>query len=406
MKLHIFILSLFLALMAFSPTASAQSGGNQDIGGIIDDIFNGRRQAPGQTGRFPAQNMIDNIPVEIRFDPGRRGLPDEAMLIVSAYAPPKSNVRRRAPLMIGETRLLLDGLDAPINLVIAAPSQVTQNIDYARIEARIVDFDGKTLYEMRDSGEYRGIAAPIMDLQPIGSGSSSAPVQAGFETVSGSVDIAGGAPAFRGSTLVVRLVEDGLAGASNPVIAGEKRIDIDGLSAPFNFDLERELVPGRENEPLTFEVWIEDWANRKTHDLSQAVPYAGPTTSYRLRLNQLTGSAPAPSQTNAGTLQGEARFDAYKGLPAGSVLIVELERVYSGNRPQKITETQVLLDGMSGDIPFELPVSGSAFDPGLPTPILRARIEDKDGNLFFSNPGGTPWFEDSRNLILRASPRY
>jgi hypothetical protein len=408
-----FVFMFIASVMAFSPTAMAQSGGNQGIGDILGDIFGGGRgQSPGQYPYPSQQTLIDNIPVEIQFDPGAQGLPDESMLVVTAYAAPAVNVRRSRPLMLGETRLLLNGLNAPLNVVIAAPENVTRDIDYARVEAKIVDMNGNLLMESRQDGEYRGYDAPVMRLDRIGS--STTPPQTttgtntvGFETVRGSIDLNGPSPAFRGSTLVVRLVEDGLAGGASQTIAGEKRIDIDGRSAPFDFDFERPVMPGRQNIPLVFEAWIEDWAARKTHSLAGPTPYSGPATSYRLTLSEAVSGQYVPTPTTSQNLsQGLVRFDAFKGLASGSVLIVELERPNQTSRPFLIKEERIALDNKTGDIPFDLKLSSATFDPGLPTPVLRARIEDGNGVIYFSNPGGTPWSQGASVVELAPSPTY
>ena len=411
MKQLAFLLAVFASIFAFSPAALAQSGGNQGIGDIFEDIFGNRRgQYPGQYPN-PSQTLIDNIPVEIRFDPGQQNLPEESLLVVTAYGSPAPNVRRSRPLMLGETKLLMTGLGSPLNLVIAAPGNVTRQIDYARIEAKIVDFNGAVIWEARNSGEYRGLEAPIMTLDRVGSAAS--PTQPstgsgniGFENVRGSVDIQGAAPSFRGSTLVVRLVEEGLAGGSQ-TIAGEKRISIDGRSAPFNFEFDRPLMPGRQNIPLVFEAWIEDWAGRKTHTLPNAMPYNGSTTSYKLPLSENRNAGYAPTQTQGVKLsQGLARFNAFKGLPKGSKLIIQLERPVTGSRPHLIKEVQIDLDNKRGDIPFDLGLSATTFDPSLPTPVLRARVEDNTGQIYFSNPGGTQWQQGASTVELMASPNY
>jgi hypothetical protein len=75
-----------------------------------------------------------------------------------------------------------------------------------------------------------------------------------------------------------------------------------------------------------------------------------------------------------------------------------------GNRPELITKTQISLDGRSGDIPFRL--DGVNLDPNQPAPVMRARIEDGNGNILFSNPGGTPWTPNNTKLDLRASAYY
>jgi hypothetical protein len=311
--------------------------------------------------------------------------------------------------LIGETKLLLDNLGSPISIVIAAPSRVTREIDFARITAKIVDFDGNILMEADQDGEFRGYDAPIMQLRRVGFTGQPTPqnptptgnVQ--FETVRGNVGINGSTPNFRGGTLVVRLVEDGLAGGGQTIV-GEKQINIDGAPAPYEFEIERTIMPGSANTPLVLEAWIEDWADRKSHATARPVNFNGANTAYRLRLDPVSNGTPTPIPYVPDTLQSEARFNAFKGLPSGATLIVELERPVPGNRPQLITHTRVPLDGRSGNIPFTL--DGANLAPNLPAPIMRARIEDANGTILFSNPGGTPWTANSTGVDLRASAYY
>ncbi len=417
MKFTAFVLAALIALTSFSfaPSASAQ----QDIGGIIDEIFKGQRRAPDQ--RFPdrrqnEQSSIDNIPVEVRFDVDSRGLPAESMLIVSAYAPPPPNVRRSSPLMIGETRLLLSGLESPVNLVIAAPSKITSEIDHARIEAKIVDHNGNLVFELKNSGEYRGYDAPVLRLTRFGETATPPrdPNDFSSETVRGTVRINGVAPQFTGSVLNVRLIEDGLAGGTSRVIVGETRQVLDRKTAPFEFELTRAINPNTANTPLAFEVWIEDWAGRKTHVTPSPITFNGSATHYRFSLDEISSTPISgqtyptpPTQTPAmRPINGTAKFDAFKGLPSGSILTAELERVYTSGRPTQIATTRVSLDGLSGDVPFIIDAPETAFDPRLPAPVLRVRIEDKDGKLFFSNPGGTVMTQGANTIDLRAAAGY
>jgi len=300
-------------------------------------------------------------------------------------------------------------LNSPLSVVIAAPSRVTREIDFARIEAKIVDFDGNTLLKADKDGEFRGYDAPIMELKRVGFSNqptSQNPTSSGnvkFETVRGNVGINGSVPNFRGGKLTVRLMEDGLAGGGQTIV-GEKQIDIDNAQPPYEFEIDRTIMPGKENTPLVMEAWIEDWANRRTHATARPVTFTGSNTAYRLRLDPVGNSSQAPTPIPFGNIQGEARFNAFKGLPAGSTLFIELERPVAGNRPQLITKTQVSLDGRSGNIPFIL--DNANVDPNLPTPNLRARIEDSNGTILFSNPGGTPWTTSSTGVDLRASAFY
>jgi len=424
MRYQAVFLSVVVAMMSFAFPASAQN----DMGDIFGDIFKGGQYPPQQQA-----TLIDNIPVQVRFDAGPQGLPSESMLVVTAYAPPPVNVRRAAPLMLGETRLLLSGLPSPVSIVVAAPAQITEGIDYARIEAKIIDHNGTIIFELQNSGEFRGYEPAKLFLTPYGQIAGPAaptpygqPEPAATETVRGTVSITDPSSVFRGANLVIRLMEDGLAGGTTRNIVGETRTALDGKSAPFNFSLERVLSTNNSQTPLAFEVWIEDWAGRKTHVMPRPVPFNGAATNYRFALDAITSTppqctrenpctnmptlpvpigVPAPGIPVSRTIQGEAQFDAYKGLPKGSILTAELERFTSG-RPVQLAKTLVSLDGMSGNINFVLDVPQTELDPRLPTPVLRLRIEDKDGKLFFSNPGGTPLKDGFNAVQLRAAANY
>lgn len=450
MKINALILAILSLFMLTAPLTAPAAHAQQDIGDIIDDIF--------KDGQFPKpaddraqQGRIDNIPVEIRFETDERGLPAESMLIVSAYAPPPPNVRRSTPLMLGQTRLLMSGLTSPTQVIIAVPSSITQELDHARIEAKIVDINGAIIYELAFPGKYQGYEPPVLILDPVGEPTTNAPTNSSgslsSETVRGTVKLNGKAPKFAGSNLVVRLVEDGLAGGTSNTIAGETRLILDGKRPPFEFELERVIDTSRADVPLSFEVWIEDWAGRKTHVTPAPIPYNGPDTNYHIRLdaigpqpynplpkNPLSKNPlprnpapkpvvkpkpiptpivrpkpvvrPAPPVNTNVQINGEAQFNAYKGLPKGSVLIAVLERMDHTARPATIASTRVFLDGLSGDVAFKLTVNSIDLDPTLATPMLRVRIESKDGTLFFSNPGGTRLVQGFNRVKLRKSPNY
>lgn len=425
----ILFISILGALLLVSPNANAQ---NNDVNQIINDIFNGR--VPDQNdkqGDTPNTNsLIDNIPVEVRFNAGTTGLAEQATLILSAYAPPPPNVRRAAPLLIGETRLLLTGLNAPLHLVIAAPQTVTSTLDYARIEAKIIDNNGNSIFELRNSAEYRGREAAVLTLNRIGSQSSQPPFEPMIDAVHGTVSLNGVAPNFRGSNLVVRLVEDGLAGGQNHIVIGETRQSLDQKSGPFNFNLEPGLKPRTNGMPLAFEAWIEDWAGRKTHILTPPLPYNGTTHTYQIRLDTLAASQPAPQPNNKPTIvtspvatprplpidtsqeilvRGQAIFNAHKGLPAGSVLIATLERtevINSAIRTEALGQVRVSLDGLSGAVNFDVPTQQSRLTNTHPTPLLRVRVEDANGKLFFSNPSGKRLQRGMNTVNLIAAPGY
>ncbi|MBL4853660.1 MAG: hypothetical protein JKY25_05415 [Robiginitomaculum sp.] len=461
-KLQTLFGAILSMLIFWGPFSSAPAYAQQDIGDILEDIFKtGELPAPKENEAEPYQfGRIDNIPVEIRYDVGEDGLPADAMLILSAYAPAPSNVRRSAPLLLGETRLLLTGLTSPLQVIIATPSAITQDLTYARIEARVIDAQENIILSLKSPGSYDGNDAPILVLTSSEHSAATLPEapklppeEFEVETLRGRVRLNGKAPKFRGSNLIVRLTEDGLAGGNSQTVLGELRQILDGKAAPFSFEFERAIDPVHTGMPLTLEVWIEDWAGRKTHVTPAPLTYTGPSTRYRIRLDAIgpqvrnrmpklppppkTVKQPKPQtkpkpviagqpakpqtkpklkakpKTKPGikslparqSVSGKAKFNAFKGLPKGSVLIASLERSGSA-RPSILAQTRVPLDGLSGYIDFKINTKKLDLSPNLKTPVLRVRIQSKDGKLFFSNPGGTRLKQGFNTVTLKASPNY
>ena len=87
--------------------------------------------------------------------------------------------------------------------------------------------------------------------------------------------------------MIARLSEDGLAGGNSQVIVGESRQMIDRKRPPFNIELEHVKYANNANTPLVLEVWIEDWAGRKTHVTPSPRPYSGADDKYHIRLDAI-----------------------------------------------------------------------------------------------------------------------
>ena len=87
-------------------------------------------------------------------------------------------------------------------------------------------------------------------------------------------------------------------------------------------------------------------------------------------------------------------------------MIAELEQNTAGTRPTSLAQTIVRLDGLSGNVPFTLDTRGQAINPTYANTFIRVRIESKNGQVFFSNPGGTPLTRGFNAVDLQASPQY
>lgn len=159
----LFLLMFLFGLMS-TPARAQQPGGFPDI---LGDIFGGQpQQAPYGAGA--GTTYIENIPVQVTFDSRPDLLPPEATLVITAIAPPPANVRRAKPLVMGETRLLISRLAPPLSLVVAVPSDMARDVDYAQIDAKIVDANGNVAFRLDNSVQYTGGQPPFLALIPAG----------------------------------------------------------------------------------------------------------------------------------------------------------------------------------------------------------------------------------------------
>lgn len=312
-----FIVLLFCALILGAPAAYAQRDSGDVLSAVIKD---GELTAPDQN----QLGRIDNIPVELVFNTDDTDLLIGSMLIVSAYAPAPPNIRRSVPLMLGQTHLLLTDMGSPLKVIIAAPSAITHDLDYVRIEAAITDTNGTVIYDLKEPGKYEGYEIPILNLSHIGEAMAEKPEIASIKSVEliskivrGKVKLRGSPPKFSGSNLVTRLVEDGLAGGNSSVVLGEVRQILDGKRAPFSFKFEGEATPSQNDMPLAIEVWIEDWAGRKTHVTPAPTPYIGPKTRYRIKLDAI-----GPQVYNPMPSKVAIRKAMSKTVPAKKVMAI------------------------------------------------------------------------------------
>lgn len=417
-----FLLSSSALILSATLMLSVPAIAQQGFPGIFEDIFKGNQGTP-PFGGVTNSVYIENIPVSVTFDTRADLLPPEATLVVTAIAPPPPNVRRAKPLVIGETKLLISRLAPPLQMVVAVPSDMARDIDYALIEARIIDANGNTTHRLRERVEYAGAEAPFLNLipegaenQPItqpwghqgqppvsgpniphtGTPQSGNPVYSAqhMATISGLARVNSSAPIMRGGKLIIRIYENTLAGGLTTDAISEEVIDIDNKQAPFDFQV---FVPtgtdGRLESP-EIEAYIEDWAGRKTHVMRGPIPFSpnGQNIAHvSLDLDSIISGmdAVSPDQfyvppTSALTpIKGKAKIFAPRGLPAGAALIVDLVDAKDINRI--IEQSRIPLDGLSGDIPFNFSVEMSKLNLTAEQPLLNGRIETREGKILLSS---------------------
>lgn len=279
------ILVLLSVLLMAAVPAQAQ------LEDILEEIFGGGGP------QFPQQQtqaaQIDNIPVDVELPPNQSW--DGHILIVTAHAAPAPNVRLAKPQFLGQTRLLLTGLDPILQTVIPTPEPVARTLDAAIITAEVRNENDTVILKNILDEYYRGLQPVRIILGPLTSNSTIStpnppalpPTPIGTETIFGSVNFdTNNTQLTRGGSLIVRLMVPGLAGGPSPNIVDELEIDIDQKAAPFEFSFS---TPVPADAQLELVAEIKDWAGRKTHETRVPMPYQGSATSHRLVLRSVSG---------------------------------------------------------------------------------------------------------------------
>ena len=389
MRLLSFIMATMMAVMlSLSAPAHAQL---EDLGGILEEILSGG-QLPGQTPVY-GETGIESIPVLIRYDVTSNYA--DHMLIVTAYAPNDPNGITKKPQMLGQTRLLLTGLEQPIQVTIAVPRNVTKDLTFSRITAEVMDENANQVLTTERDGIFRGAEALELTLRPLSTlpAAAPSPVYTGFETIKGEVSLNNSKARLNGGTLTLQLLENALAGGTTVTIAAEKVINIDRRPLPIPFTLDRGLTAQSTQPPLAFKAWINDWAGRKTHVMRTPVPYNGPDVDYKLKLDVLAQGANTSAGRNLdpnlmaqATVSGEALFDAQSGMPSNARLKVTLSRAVGAVGDNRVLSTQtILLRGFKDRVPFALSTASTNFDPLIPAPLLNLKIIDRNDRVYFDS---------------------
>jgi hypothetical protein len=213
----------------------------------------------------------------------------------------------------------------------------------------------------------------------------------------------------------VQLLENALAGGTSMMVAAEKQIPLDGISAgniasPVPFELQRGIPTGDTPQNLTFKAWVTDWAGRKTHIMRSAVAYQGPDIDYSIQLDRLAqgkdtkrGRNLDPTLMAQTLVSGEAVFDPVKGIPGNARLKVQLTRSVGayGDNPI-LAEQTLLLRGMETRIPFSITTDSTNFDPLIPAPYLSIALTDSYGRTYYAS--GDIRAQESQNTV-RLFPR-
>lgn len=382
-------LIIFTFLMTtFSLPSHAQF---EDLGGILEDIISGS-QIPGQTP-IHGQTAVETIPVTIHYD-----VPvplDDHMITLSAYTPSDPSGTSKETQLLGQTRLMLNGLSTPLNLSLTVPNAMTKDLPFIRITAEVRDENNNRVMQNEREGLYRGAETPELTLLATGAtiDVNEPPQISGLELIKAEVSIRDKKHIPKDGTLIIQLLENALAGSPSITIAAEKVIQIDQIAHPYAFTLERGLTADSQQVPLSLKAWITDWAGRKTHILRTPVPYNGADTDYKLILDSLAqgkntaaGKYLNPALMAQASVHGEAVFDLSNGIPTGARLKVTLRKPVGafGENPVLTSQT-IMVRSQDKRIPFSLSTASTNFDPFIPAPILTLEIVDSRGNIFYDS---------------------
>ena len=399
--IYIIFAIISLAFWNFATPAHAQF---EDLGGILEDILGGT-QLPGQTPIY-GETGIENIPVLIRYD--NAGEYAEHFLVLTAYKPSDPSGTVRHPRMLGQTRLLMTGLEQPLQVTIPVPRNITKDLTFARITAEVIDINENRVLTTERDGVFRGTEAPELTLRPVSSlpPPSQRPDFTSFETILGEVSFNDKNVRLNGGTLTIQLLENALAGGTSVTIAAEKVINIDSAPLPIPFTLDRGLT-AQTQPSLAFKAWINDWAGRKTHVMRAPVPYNGPDIDYQLKLDVLAQGANTragrnldPNLMTQATVSGEALFDARSGMPNEARLKITLSRAVGAVGENRVLSTQtIILRGFEGRAPFALSTASTNFDPLIPAPLLNLQIIDRNDRIYFES-GDVPAKEGPQTIQL------
>ena len=386
--LGLILTAIAAAMFTLAPPAHAQF---EDLGGILEDILGGS-QLPGQTPIY-GEAGIENIPVIIRYDI-KPGFADH-MLIVTAFAPSDPGRATKKTQMLGQTRLLLTGLEQPLQLSIPVPRNVTKGLTFSRLTAEVLDENGNQVLTTDRDGLFRGKETPELTLRPRSTLPATAPrpSYSAIETIEGEVSLNDNKARLNGGLLTIQLMENALAGGTSMTIAAEKIINIDTQTLPIIFSMDRGLSDELDRTPLAFNAWVNDWAGRKTHVMRVPIPYNGPDINYKLKLDVLAqgtdtqaGSNLDPNLMAQAAVSGEALFDANYGIPQGARLKVTLNRAVGAVGQNRLLASQtIILRGLEGRAPFALSTASTHFDPLIPTPILNLEIVDAYDRVYFDS---------------------
>lgn len=398
-------LAMFISL---PPPAQAQF---EDLGGILEDILGGG-QLPGQTPIY-GESGVENVPVIIRYDAPSDNSHNysDHILVVSAYVPSEADGGTTKPRMLGQTRLLMTGLEQPLQITIAAPRNVTQDLIFSRITAEVLDENKNQVLIAARDGIYRGKETPELTLIPSNT-LPAVPTQrdyVSFETITGEVLLNDRKAQVNGGTLTLQLLENALAGGTSLTIAAEKNLSLEGAALPVAFTLDHGVTDPQTQIPLVLNAWITDWAGRKTHVMRRPVPYNGPDIDYKLKLDVLAqgsdtraGRELGPNLMTQTVVSGEALFDVRSGLPAEARLKVTLNRAVGAVGQNRLLSTQtIIVRGFEGRVPFTLSTASTNFDPLVPAPLLNLQIIDRNGGIYFDS-GHIQAREGPQNIQLYA----
>ena len=405
---HFWLMIIIIFTASLNTPAHAQFG---DLGDIIKNI-KGTSQTSNQTPIY-AETNVETISVTIHYDVP---IPlDEHMITLSAYAPNDPSGHSKQAQLLGQTRLMLDGLSSPLKLGVTVPNALIKKFPFIRIKAEVRDTNNNRVMLSERESLYRGKQTPMLTLLPT---TPDVKVQdtsqiTGLEQINGEVVFHSKRHKPKDGRLTVQLVENALAGSNSITIAAEKVMQISQVETSYPFSLDRALITSAPLTPLFLKAWVTDWAGRKTHIIRKPVPYNGADTEYRLMLDALTqgkntaaGRRMNPELMAQTSVHGEAMFDPSNGMPDDAKLKISLKKAVGAfGENLGLSSQTIRVNLQDRRVPFSLTTASTNFDPFIPAPILTLEIVDNRGNIFYDS-GEIRAIEGPQVVQLYARPSF
>ena len=275
---------ILIAILSLATPSQAQLGPLEDI--IEDIIIADPNYPPG------GYNVVETIPVFVKTET-LRDLSGHS-LVINAYKPVQPGMTQ--PELIGQTRILLNGMPQDFALAVMVPEPVTRDLDFAVINGAVLDDKNQEVMVTRKEEFYRGrgtVELEFVDLNSLGQTPKSPPDTVKMLKLEGKAYLPNGAPdLMRGASMTVELIDlgqNGLpGGAASRTVISQTFVDLDKEKSPFKFKLEFPDNINPINGNIVLRAYIIDWAGRRLYQDDKGQSFRGKDDDYKISLEPVT----------------------------------------------------------------------------------------------------------------------